>query len=365
MTRLIRRRPVAGCVAAWLALVFTASVGAQPLGGLAPLAGPEMREPVQRRIDRAVDFLARQAQQDGSVGVENQHRTALTALTVMALVSVGHQPTDHTPEGKVLRDAIHFVLRDDRVTDTGYFGHVDGSRMYGHGITTLMLCEMLGMGVDDAQDALILRRARAAVDLILRAQQVRKREDRYIGGWRYDPHATDADLSVTVWQVMALRAAHAAGLEVPAEAIDQAVGYLERSFYPTGRGRGGYGYEPGQGPSYARTATGMLAMLVCGRYDHAHVAAAAVYLAENPPTRYQDDQWFFYGTYYYAIAMDQAGGAYSGPAQREVFSALGQMQHHGGSWASSSFHERHRVYATCMSVLALSVRYHYLPIYQR
>ncbi|XAL98463.1 terpene cyclase/mutase family protein [Phycisphaeraceae bacterium D3-23] len=325
----------------------------------------EMREQTQQCIDHAMRFLISQAQNDGSVGDERQNRNAMTALTVMAMVAVGHQPTDHTPEGKLLRDALNFILRDDRQSDEGYYGYSDGSRMYGHGITTLMLCEMMGMGVDDTQDALIQDRAQKAVDLILRAQRVRKREDRYNGGWRYDPDARDSDLSVTVWQLMALRAGKAGGLDVPSESIDEAVAYLERSYREVGREQGGFGYEPGQSPRYATTAAGMLAMLVCGQYEHEQVAGASRYLVAHPPTDNRNDTWFYYGTYYYAMAMYQVGGEEADDAEREVFAALSRSQLNNGSWTSNHFHERQPVYATCMAVLALSVRHHFLPIYQR
>jgi hypothetical protein len=44
--------------------------------------------------------------------------------------------------------------------------------MYGHGIVTLMLAEMVGMGADARQDTLIRERCQKAVDLIVRAQKV-------------------------------------------------------------------------------------------------------------------------------------------------------------------------------------------------
>ena len=114
------------------------------------------------------------------------------------------------------RKALDYVLQPDSQTPEGYFGAKDGSRMYGHGITTLMLAEMLGMGADANQDELIRTRCRHAVELILRAQKVTKNELNQ-GGWRYTPDAGDSDMSVTVWQTMALRAAKNAGLDVPKE----------------------------------------------------------------------------------------------------------------------------------------------------
>ena len=46
-----------------------------------------------------------------------------------------------------------------------------------------------------------------AIDLILRSQKIQKKNQAQQGGWRYSPDSKDADLSVTIWQLMALRSA--------------------------------------------------------------------------------------------------------------------------------------------------------------
>ena len=99
----------------------------------------------------------------------------------------------------------------------------DGSRMYGHGITTLMLSEMLGMGVDAQQDELIRAKVPPGdrADSCARKKVPKNEANR--GGWRYSPDTGESDMSVTVWQTMALRAAKNAGLDVPKSAIDDAV----------------------------------------------------------------------------------------------------------------------------------------------
>lgn len=319
-------------------------------------------EEVSNAIDRGTAYLVARAAEDGSVSNSRRYTTASTAMAIMALTAVGHQPTDLTPEGKVLRDALRYILDENRQSEEGYFGHTDNSRMYGHGITTLMLCEMLGMGIDQEQDKLIRDRAERAIDLILKAQALPKRSPVFEGGWRYEPSSRDADLSVTVWQVMALRAGKSAGIDVPADAIDAAVGYLERSYKETGRETGGFGYEPGQHPRYATTAAGLLAMQVCGRYDHEQVLGAAKFLRELGPQPH--DQWFFYGSYYYAVGMDQTGKDNGDHAAERIWQALSRIQRSDGSWTGRSS-ETDPVYATSMAILALSVRYHYLPIYQR
>ena len=97
-------------------------------------------------------------------------------------------------------------------------------------IITLMLAEMLGMGLDDAQDKRIRQTVPKIIDLILRSQKVRKSPSHQGGG--AGPDARDADLSVTVWQLMSLRSAKNSGLKVPASSIEEAIGYLRRPTTP-------------------------------------------------------------------------------------------------------------------------------------
>ena len=330
------------------------------------------------RVDAVVKagagFLVRAQLPDGMIQEKDKrenHGVAMTALALMGLASVGHQPADKTTEGEVMRKAVAFLLRPDVQAANGYFGQRDGSRMYGHGIVTLALTELLGMGADKAQDGLLRERAQRGVNLILAAQRVKKHDPRFIGGWRYSPDAGDADLSVTVWQLMALRSAKNAGLVVPKEAIDAAVGYLRRSYASARDAQGrpanlksAFGYVPGQPPAYAMAAAGLLAMQVCGLPDAPEVLGAAEWLRAAPPA--WETQWFFYGTYYYAQGMGKRGGDLAREARQRVEAVLLAHQQPEGSWtgADGSENSQGRVFCTALALLSLSVRYHYLPIYQ-
>ncbi|MGN6547041.1 MAG: prenyltransferase/squalene oxidase repeat-containing protein, partial [Aureliella sp.] len=211
------------CLGGWTALIVALSlwaslpsvVRAQP----APEANPsresaEAADAVDATVNRAIAYLMSKQRSDGAI-VEHQNETTMTSLAIMAMASAGATTTENSPRGEAMRRALGFVLKGDRQDKDGYFGNRDGSRMYGHGITTLMLTEMLGMGADAEQDALIHERCQKAIDLILSAQKQSKRvQDR--GGWRYTPNSNDSDLSVSVWQLMALRSAKNDGLDVPA-----------------------------------------------------------------------------------------------------------------------------------------------------
>lgn len=309
----------------------------------------------------------------------NEYQTVMTALGTLALAAAGHQPSDNTTAGVAIRRGLAFILREDRQTAEGYFGNKDGSRMYGHGIITLALSEMLGMGFDQTQDRILRERCTRAIDLILRSQRIRKHSNRFEGGWRYTPDSGDADLSVTVWQLMALRSAKNAGLAVPKEAISSAVEYLKISYKSnrddTGRAtdlNSGFGYQPGGNPEFATTAAGLLALQVCGEYDVPEVVGATNWLldltdgARKGKRLDYSQRWFFYGMYYYSQGMQKRGGEIARQTRQFTERVLLEQQSQDGSWTSGDGQERNagRVYSTSLAILSLAVKYHYLPIYQ-
>ncbi|MEM0925798.1 MAG: hypothetical protein AAGJ83_07155 [Planctomycetota bacterium] len=327
-----------------------------------------VRDRLDQACERAIEFLIRNQREKGSI-TDRGHELALTSLAVMALASVGVEPAERTAKGRAMKSALDFVLQEDNQTKAGYYGNRDGSRMYGHGIVTLMLTEMLGMGATEEQNKLIHERLTTAIQLILSSQAIRK-SSQLQGGWRYTPGTDSSDLSVSIWQLMALRSAKNDGMDVPLSAIDSAVNYLRASF--TGRKRrngvtpGGFVYQPGQAsPTFAMTAAGLLAMQVCGRYEADEVSAAADWLLAHPPR--VNERYLFYGLYYYAQGMHQFGGKHAEESRRIVAATLLPNQRGDGSWMAPGGEERNvgLVYSTALAVLSLSVRFHYLPIYQR
>ncbi len=326
---------------------------------------------VDAAVERGIAFIISKQREDGSI-TDRQYDTTMTALSIMAMASTGVTPQAAGASGDAARRALDFVLLEDRIDSDGYFGNRDGSRMYGHGIISLMLTEMIGMGINDEQDRLIHVRCQKAIDLILSAQS-HKKPKQYSGGWRYTPNSNDADLSVSVWQLMALRSAKNDGLQIPAEAIANAVDYLERSYTSRIDSSGmpvdevaGFSYLPdNSNPSFAMTAAGLLALQVCGQYDSPLVRGASEWLEQHPPK--WNERFFFYGIYYYAQGMHQRGGEQAQQAEMLVKDLLLDKQRADGAWSADGGEEggAGNVYTTCMAVLSLSVKYHYLPIYQR
>lgn len=360
--------------------VLTASVTT----AVAQAPKPELISPqVKTAVDKAVAWLVKQQRPAGFIVDEKSdarpkrgdlpsHSAAMTSLALMGLASVGHMPNDPTPEGEACGKALKYVVDGVEPDENGYLGRSDRSRMYGHGIISLMMAEMLGHSPDEATDKRLRSQLKGAIQLIMRSQQVPKSEANR-GGWRYEPSSSDSDISVSVWQVMALRAAKNAGFEVPKEAIDNAVAYIKRSYRVERDANGNpksdsaaFSYEPyGGRQTFSTTAAGLLSLQVCGQYDVPEVLGSANYLLKSPPEL--NEPWFFYGCYYYAQGMYQRGGDHAATARQKTEQTLIAAQSNDGSWFPRNGNEKSAgaVYATSLALLSLSVHHHYLPIYQK
>jgi hypothetical protein len=224
--------------------------------------------------------------------------------------------------------------------------------MYEHGFATLFLAEVYGMSPrDDMRDKLS-----RAVDLIVRTQNSE-------GGWRYQPRREDADISVTICQVMALRAARNAGLKVPTETVDKCVDYVKRSQ----NADGGFRYMLSPGESlFPRSAAGIVALYSAGIYQGRELERGLAYVDQFLPRAgvgggTVQDGHFFYGHYYAVQAMWQAGGerwACWYPAIRDL---LLSRQQPDGSWIDPVGPE----YGTAMASIILQMPDNSVPIFQR
>lgn len=338
---------------------------------------------VKQSVERAVSWLMQQQKSAGYFSEQKNeqavkrgdmpsHSAAMTSLVLMGLASVGHVPSDPTPEGQAAAKALKFIVDNIEPDEHGYLGRSDRSRMYGHGIITLMLTEMLGMSIDEETDRKVHELTEGAIKLILSAQKVPK-SDSNKGGWRYEPQSSDADISVTVWQLMSLRAAKNAGLDVPADAIANAVAYVKRSYRSERDALGrpkdmaaAFSYEPyGGRQTFSTTAAGLLSLMVCGQYDAPEVIGSANFLMKSPPEI--NEPWFYYGNYYYAQGMYQRGGDFAATARRKTEDTLIKAQSPEGAWYPRNGNEKSAgpIYATALSLLSISVYHHFLPIYQK
>lgn len=319
-------------------------------------------DPKDERLDqavvRALDYLAAQQTPSGGwvVDAYGGETTSATSLAVMSFLSAGHVP-DEGPYAPTIRRGVQYVIDQQRADGLLASKHGHGP-MYCHGISTLMLAEVVGM-LHEPQAKQCRLALEKAVTLLLASQQVRK-DGSNAGGWRYAPTSNDSDLSVTGWQLLALRAAKNIGCDVPAENIDDAVAYVRRC----GQG-GGFGYQPGAGATAVLTGTGLTALQVCGAETPDDTTRGLRYLQARPLE--PKAPWYFYGVYYGSVAGYKLGDDAWKTLKPHIHDPLLAQQHPDGHWSAENGNEKGfgTTYPTAMAVLSLTVEYGYLPIYQR
>jgi hypothetical protein len=319
---------------------------------------PSRDTPMDRAIERALQFLANTHNStDGSWRAGGTRNVAITSLAVMAFLSAGHVPGEGR-YGELLERSIRYVLKGQQAN--GLIAGEGGHEMYHHGIATLMLAEVAGM-TEGKLAAEIREKLVKAVAVILKAQRTGTGPER--GGWRYSMVGNDADISVTGWQIMALRAAKNLGCDVPPENIDRAVEYIKRC---QDKSSGGFRYMPTAHLTVPCTGTSILALELCGKDLHRSpdLLKAGAYLLKHPPRWAQAH--FFYSIYYGAQATFQLGDNYWDFYRPLLHEALLRNQKANGSWLGDAYDAVYGPnYCTAMGVLALTVEYRFLPIYQR
>ncbi len=303
-------------------------------------------------IRTGLEFLKGRQNADGSFGTGAYGRNvAVTSLCGMAFLANGSSP-GRGPFGTNLESAIRYV--QSQASQSGFINHPESTNrgpMYGHGFATLFLAETYGMALQ--RD---LRKQLAQATALIIATQ------NEAGGWRYQPRRDDADVSVTVCQLMALRAARNAGVFVPHSTVDRAVAYVKDCQNQDG----GFTYRANDGgeSEFPRSAAAVVALYSAGIYGGEELRQGLDYLMQFPPTvsGFGKTSYYFYGHYYAVQAMWQARGTYWStwyPAIRDVL--LQTQNQEDGAWPSSISRE----FGTAMACLVLQMPQNYLPIFQR
>ena len=320
----------------------------------------------ERAIERGLAFLNAN-RRGGSFGGRGAYagNVALSSLAGLAFMAAGNQP-ERGKYGRAVSEALRFVLdhstpRGNR--NAGYLYNAQGAAhgpMYGHGFATLFLGEVHGM-VHDANLRKELRdKLPLALQLIVRSQNKE-------GGWRYYPTSTDADLSVTVCQIMALRSGRNAGFAVPAEVVKKCISYVKIC---QDKRLGSFSYmAQGGGPrdAFARTGAGLSALFSAGVYKGDEIELGLRFLSNCKPNgmghlfQRAPDMQYFYGHYYAAQAMWTAGGKWWNDWFPMVRDQLISSQTNDGYWEDAI--DTH--YATSMACIILQIPNNYLPILQK
>jgi hypothetical protein len=148
---------------------------------------------------------------------------ACTAYAVMCFLGAGYDHVAPTTYRPVVTKAIDWLLTQQKAD--GLFGE----RNYEHAVVTMALAEAYGM----TEDLRLRTPTQRAVDVVIARQAVDPdaKDKAYAGlGWDYvAPNAARNDTSVTGWNMMALKSALGAGLQV-GNSMHGAKVWLERAW---------------------------------------------------------------------------------------------------------------------------------------
>ncbi len=282
----------------------------------------------------------------------------LTALAGLAFLANGHVP-DRGPHHEVLASAIEYLLS----CGDGYAYVTDcETRMYSHAFAVLFLAQVHGMTRSRAAE--VAEKLRDSTRFIVQAQ------NRH-GAWRYAPGSDEADLSVTVCQVQALRAARNIGIPVPKSTIDRVVDYVLESRIEYGADAGAFYYKiHGRGArtrtTFAVNAAAVTSLHSAGIYDARRYSRALEVIEtgyDEVSQWYPNHFYFWYGNYYAAQAMNFEGGEKGERYFAKVTRDLLRRQQPDGSWHNDV--GPGDAFATAVACLILRVRLGYLPIFQK
>jgi hypothetical protein len=288
------------------------------------------------------------------VGAGATADTGITGLALLAFLAAGDTHL-RGPHQSTVRRGLEFLLSAQEAD-----GNLGASvnmyeKMYCHAMATCALSEAYAMSNDER----LANSVRRAIGFTIAAQ------DPNGGGWRYRPN-DPGDTSQLGWQVMALKSAQLAGIQLQ-ERTRTGVERFLRSV-AGGRQRGLAYYQPIRPvPSRSMTAEA----LVCRKFldipdtPGALGEASEFVLQEPPGTSMTNYYYWYYGT----LSMYQLQGEpwrrWNDALQRTLLATQRQDAALGGSWDPDPVWGGcgGRVYSTALATLCLEVYYRFLPLY--
>jgi hypothetical protein len=301
-------------------------------------------------------------------GGAHRNDIAATAFGLLPFLGAGitHKSGKHTQKDytKTVEGAINWLI-----SKQGQDGSYSGD-MYAHGIAAIAMCEAYGL----TSDPRVRLSAQRALNFIASAQ------DSTGGGWRYVPKQA-GDISVTGWQLMAIKSGQMAGLSVSKNTLKLAERFLDSVESPKKPGH--FGYTSSDEITPTRTSVGLL----CRQYSGVGPKNPALQngvkmLHDHPPGKTDNIYYLYYATQvmhhmqgedwrYWNEGRD-ADGKRVHVGIREY---LINMQDKGtdprhphqiGSWGGRfQGAQGGRIMATSLSLLCLEVYYRHLPLYRR
>ena len=319
----------------------------------------KMKDKSEIAVLRGLEWLRQNQNPDGSWGDAN--KGAMTGLALLCFLGHG-ETTESQQYGLTVSKCVQWVL--DQGTKFQGKLHMDDSfsrnaDVYEHGILAYALGEYYTMTKDERVTELL----KQAITHVVQGQGPG-------GGWMYNFDKTANDLSVSGWQIQALKAAHLTQLGIPGVdgALDRAAEYLDRVRGP----KGGYGYR-GPEDRYSLTGVGVLCRLFW-KGDRGDVSKGMDFILDetdkSKPIKYKSEHADLYAWYYHTQAALMFGGGAWQKWNRWFQDEICDVQNADGSWPApgakghgpaAQESKTGQVYRTTLCILMLEVFYRYMP----
>ena len=310
-------------------------------------------------VIQALRHLQSTQNKDGSW--DNQHQVAMTGLALLAYL--GHCETPYSVEfGETVTSALVYLVNVS-TKNNGKLATNIGSKhwCYEHAIATYAIseaytmCRPLGFRLPNLEQSV-----QDSVQWIINNQH-------NSGGWEYSYEENSprgGDLSITAWQLQALKAGKATGLDFRnyRTCISKALDYVRECQ----SSNGAYGYVRNSGGKLSLTGAGALCLQQHKGSSESSARKGVKFLEQESQLAYQAGPCNLYEHYYSSQAMINAGGKawkkYNNLFRDELLGA----QNKDGSWPAPggkghAGYSGSVTYNTALSTLMLEVYYRFLP----
>ena len=299
-------------------------------------------------------------------------KVGATGLALLPFLAAGytHLPAKNNKYEYVVKKGLAYLVGkmdpgSGKLYDSKYWHY----HMYSHGIAACALVEAYGM----TQDPKLKLPAQKAINYIAASQKPQT------GGWHYTPtYNGPGDTSVVCWQIMALKSAVMAYLDVPGHVKTQANKWLDSVGFDKSEYGGGfsrYGYMEPHAREHivdndgAMTALGLLCRTYLGtKKDDPGQRKGVQWLAGRGPA---PDNIYF--NYHATMVMFQNDGpkgnlwkSWNKVMRPMLVNSQVQQGPDAGSWyyGGNHGHTGGRLMITCMCAMTLEVYYRYQSAYK-
>jgi hypothetical protein len=328
-------------------------------------------EACEEAVLKGLRWLKQSQNADGSW--ERSNSEAMTGLALLAYLGHCETPLSEEFGDSVLRAITYLV--DFSVKNKGYLTNslpATGG-VYEHAIAAYALAEAYTfcskIGIPPIPN--LKESVEKATNIIISGQHPS-------GGWAYgyiQSGGNNGDMSISGWQVQALKAANHTGIEFRdmRRCIDKALAYM----VTCQAADGGFGYTASRtalnGSHFALTGVGVLSHQMWDKSNAREARNGIDYIKKNPGIAWgkgeKNTHSDIYAAYYESQAMMNAGGNDWLDYNKTFRDSVLKNQASNGTWpATQDAHHGlngnggwNEHYRTCLCILMLEVYYRFLP----